>query len=74
MITIAVRPTKRFGGAWEAYEAPGVQPAFTGPQTREYALSYARGRFGARAGEIHLYDSIGAAIEETIMMDDRPRR
>ena len=74
MTTIEVRPSKKFGGAWAAVEAPGVQPAFVGSRAREYALSYARGRFGGRSGAIHLYDPTGAVIEETIQIDRRERR
>jgi hypothetical protein len=73
MTTIEVRPSKKFGGAWAAVEAPGVEPAFVGPQARELALSYARGRFGGRAGQIHLYEPTGDAIEETIQIEGRGR-
>jgi hypothetical protein len=74
MTTIEVRPTKNFGGGWAAVEAPGVEPAFVGPQAREYALSYARGRFGDQAGQIHVYEPTGAVIEEIIQIEGRERR
>jgi len=31
MKIIEIKPTKKFGGAWCAEEAPGVSPAFPGP-------------------------------------------
>jgi hypothetical protein len=74
MTFIKIRPSQRFQGAWQAWEAPGVEPAFTGPKAKQYALDYARGRFGGRAGEIHVYDKAGAAIEETISINERERR
>jgi hypothetical protein len=50
MKIIQIRPTKKFGGAWCAFEAPGVSP--TGKQQ---ALDYARNcRFGVTSGEIRV--------------------
>jgi hypothetical protein len=59
MKIIKVRPSKKFKGAWEAFEMPGVEAAFTGPDANERAFSYARRRFGGSSGEIHVYDEAG---------------
>jgi hypothetical protein len=57
---IEVKPTKKFGGAWCAEEAPGVAPCFLGPTGRQYAPDYARNsRFGGTSGAIHVYDEAG---------------
>ena len=66
MKIIEVRPSKEFKGAWVAFEAPGVEPTFAAPDAKERALSYARGRFGGSAGEIHVYDEAGVRIIEKI--------
>lgn len=74
MTIIEIRPSWKFKGAWQSYEAPGVEPAFAGRKAREDALDYARHRFGGRAGEIHFYDFAGVAIEEKFTVDERERR
>ncbi len=43
-------------------------------EAKEKALSYARERFGGRAGEVHVYDDAGSVIEQTIPIDGRERR
>ena len=35
---IEIKFTKKFGGAWCAFEAPGVEPAFPGPTGKHYAI------------------------------------
>ena len=65
---------RKFKGAWASYEAPGVEPAFTGPRATELVLGYARGRVGGRAGEIRVYDNVGAAIEEWSRGGERHRQ
>ena len=74
MTIIEIRPSQKFRGAWRAKEAPGVEPAFTGPTAKQDALEYARHRFGGRAGEIHVYDDAERKIEQTIPIDGRERR
>ncbi len=74
MTIIEIRPSQKFKCAWLSYEAPGVEPAFTGLRAKELAFSYARGRFGGRAGEIRVYDEAGTAIEQTFPLDERERR
>ncbi|MGH8092684.1 MAG: hypothetical protein ACREIF_04350 [Chthoniobacterales bacterium] len=71
MRIIEVRPSKKFKGAWVAFESPGVEPAFAQPNGREKAIAYARGRFGGSEGEIHVYDEAGQEVVETITIDDR---
>lgn len=74
MTIIEIRPSQKFNGAWRAYEAPCVEPAFIGSEAKEKALSYALNRFGGRTGEVHVYDATGAVIEQTIPVDGRERR
>ena len=71
MTIIDVRPSKNFGGSWVAIEAPGVQPAFSGPNGKERAIRYASNRFGGRGGEVHVYEDDGLTIERTITIDGR---
>lgn len=59
---------RKFGGGWISFEAPGVEPAF---EDKTSALSYAMGRFGGGAGEIHIYDDSGENIILKIPVDDR---
>ena len=35
MRTIEIRPSAKFGGAWIAVEAPGVEPAFPEPDGKQ---------------------------------------
>jgi hypothetical protein len=56
MTIIEVRPCKKFKGAWVAFEAPGVEPAFARPDAKRKAIDYARDRFGGRTGEVHVFD------------------
>jgi hypothetical protein len=71
MRVINIRPSKKFKNAWEAFEAPGVEPAFATSTPKADAIGYARGRFGGASGEIHVYDEHGETIVEKIPMDDR---
>src|SRR4029077_3952076 len=66
-----VRPCRKFKGAWVAFEAPGVEPAFPGPDGKEDAIGYARGRFGGSRGEIHVFGDHGSTIESSIVIDGR---
>jgi hypothetical protein len=58
-------------GAWVAFEAPGVEPAFAAPNAKRKAIDYACGRFGGSAGEVHIYDESGEIIERNIVIDGR---
>jgi len=60
MKIIEIKFTKKFGGAWFAFEAPGVEPAFTGLSGKQQAIDYARNcQFGGTSGEIYVYDEAG---------------
>jgi hypothetical protein len=71
MKIIDIKPTKKFGGAWCAEEAPGVEPAFPGPSGKQQAIDYARNcRFGCTSGgEIHVYDEKGEMVVEVIKVE-----
>ena len=71
MTIIQIRPSRKFNDAWEAFEAPGIEPVFAAPGAKQHALDYALTRFGGRTGEIHVYDSAGIAIVEKTVIDDR---
>ncbi len=62
---IEIRPHR---GGWQAFEAPGVQPYFTGADAKEHALFYARQRSGFRKGEIRVFDAAGN-LEQAIPFD-----
>jgi hypothetical protein len=70
MRPVEIRPTKKFGGGWVAYEGPGVEPVFPGPNGRRDAINYAKGRFGGGSGEIRVYDEGGETVVETIQIED----
>ena len=71
MKIIQIRPSKRFCGAWVSFEAPGVEPAFSGRSAKSDAIDYACERFGDRTGEAHIYDDAGTSIPEKIPIDGR---
>jgi hypothetical protein len=39
---IEIKPTKKFGGAWCAYEPPGVSTCYPGPTGKQFTIDYAR--------------------------------
>jgi hypothetical protein len=69
MRIINIRPSKKVAGAWLAFEAPGVEPAFATTTPKADAIDYARGRFGGSHGEIHVYDETGEAVAKKIAID-----
>ncbi len=70
MKIIEIRPTKKFGGAWCAVEAPGVSPCYPGLTGKQFAIDYARDcRFGGTSGEIRVYDETGEIIVEVIKIE-----
>ena len=71
MKVIEVRPCKKFKGAWVSFEAPGVEPAFAAPDAKKKAISYASGRFGGSAGEVHIFGDDAATVERSIVIDGR---
>ena len=60
-----IRPHR---GGWQCFEAPGVQPYYTGPNARDYAVNYAKRRTAMRRGEIRILSSVGE-VEERIAFD-----
>ena len=68
---IEVRPSQKFEGAWVAFEAPGVEPAFPDPNGKQDAIEYAQGRFGGSRGEIHVYCDDASTAELSIAIDGR---
>jgi hypothetical protein len=54
---IEIRP---FRGGWQCFEAPGVQPYWTGENAKQSAIGYAqaRGKFGR--GEIRVHSPDGS--------------
>ena len=71
MKVIDVRPSRKFRGAWVAFKAPGVEPAFATPDAKRKAIDYACERFGGHAGEVHVYGADAATIERSIVIDGR---
>ncbi len=68
---VEVRPSRKFGGAWLAFESEAVQPAFTGRYARQHAIDYAKQRFGGGAGEVRVFTESGDAIAETFAINGR---
>ena len=71
MKVIEVKRSKKFKGAWVAFEAPGVEPAFAAPDAKRKATDYACGRFGGGAGQVHIYANDASTIERSIVIDGR---
>jgi hypothetical protein len=67
---IEVRPSKKLSG-WIAFEAPGVEPAFSGPNGKQDAISFAANRFNGSAGEVRVYDEFGLTLLDTITIEGR---
>ena len=68
MTIIEVRPCNKFKGAWVAFEAPGVEPAFPDPNGKQDAIDYARGRFG---GSRDVYGDDASTIRISAAADKR---
>jgi hypothetical protein len=71
MNIIEVRPSKKFNGAWVAFEAPGVEAASAAPDAKQKAIDYACGRFGGGVGKVHVYGDDALTIERKIAIDGR---
>src|SRR5690349_8317664 len=61
MKIIEIKPTKKFGGAWCAFEAPGVSPCYRGrtANSRASTMRGIAGLAGPQGGEIRVYDDAG---------------
>ncbi len=66
----SIRPHR---GGWQCFEAPGVQPYYTGPCAKEHSIVYAKGRVAHRFGEIRIFNA-GGELEQSIPFDDRQRK
>jgi len=54
---IQIRPHRN---GWQCFEAPGVQPYWTGEQAKEMAINYAKGRAKFGRGEIRVLAQNGS--------------
>ena len=59
---IQIRP---YRGGWQCFEAPGVQPYWTGENAKESAIGYATARAKFGRGEIRVLNADGL-IEQII--------
>jgi len=59
---IEIRP---FRGGWQCFEAPGVQPYWTGENAKQSAIGYATARAKFGRGEIRVLNADGV-IEQVI--------
>jgi len=63
---IEIRP---YRGGWQCFEAPGVQPYWTGDSAKADAVGYATARAKFGRGEIRILNNDGA-IEEVIQLGE----
>ena len=66
---IEIRP---YRGGLQCFEAPGVQPFWTGPKAKEDAISYAKGRARFGHGEIRVLNADGS-IKDVIRLEASTR-
>ena len=59
---IEIRP---YRGGWQCFEAPGVQPYWTGENAKQSAIGYATARAKFGRGEIRVLNADGV-IEQVI--------
>jgi hypothetical protein len=62
---IQIRP---FKNGWQCFEAPGVQPYWTGKSAKEDAIGYAKARAKFGRGEIRIVNN-DDSIERVIPFD-----
>lgn len=60
MTIIEIRPHR---GGWQCFEAPGVQPFWTGAAAKEDAVGYAKARAKFAHGEIRVLKGDGSVDE-----------
>ena len=63
---IEIRP---YRGGWQCFEAPGVQPYWTGENAKQSAIDYAKARAKFGRGEIRVLHPDGS-IERIIPFDE----
>jgi hypothetical protein len=63
---IEIRP---YRNGWQCFEAPGVQPYWTGKSAKVDAIGYAKARAKFERGEIRVLNKAGV-IEEVIQLGD----
>lgn len=68
---IDVRPHR--GRFWKAFEAPGVQPYYIGPNGKDHAIDYATQRLAARVGLVRVWNAAGV-LERSIETDPIAQR
>jgi hypothetical protein len=54
---IEIRP---YRNGWQCFEAPGVQPYWTGPSAKEDAVNYAKSRIKFGRGQIRVMNADGS--------------
>jgi hypothetical protein len=64
---IEIRP---FRGGWQCFEAPGVQPYWTGENAKQTAIDYAKARVKFGRGEIRVLNQDGSV--ETVISFNEP--
>ncbi len=62
---IEIRP---YRGGWQCFEAPGVQPYWTGESAKDDAIGYAKARAKFGRGEIRVLRADGS-VERSISFD-----
>jgi hypothetical protein len=67
MTIIEIRP---YQGGWQCFEAPGVQPYWTGEDAKQSAIDYAKARAKFGHGEIRVLNSNGS-VERVIDLNHR---
>ena len=59
---IEIRP---YRGGWQCFEAPGIEPFWTGENAKQSAIDYAKGRAKFGCGEIRVFRPDGS-VERVI--------
>jgi len=57
---IEIRP---YRGGWQCFEAPGVQPYWTGQDAKQSAIDYAKARAKFGRGEIRVLNATGSTVQ-----------
>jgi hypothetical protein len=65
---IEIRP---YRGGWQCFEAPGVEPFWTGENAKQSAIDYAKGRAKLGRGEIRVLRPFGS-VKRVIVQSNQP--